>query len=305
MSAPGRPVRLAPRRLVKSRPGRWLVGTSAGRWALTQRRHAAARAEARREPARFTDLHTCCLFLGHVKSGGSLLGAMIDAHPAAAIADEIDVAAQVAAGLTRDEVFHLLVRGARREAGNGRVTARRLEPYSLAVEGQWQGRHARLQVVGDSRGGPTTRVLGDDPQALTGLRAALAPVRVAFVHVVRNPHEPISAMVRRSGRPLAAAVADHRAQCHRLLDLRGRIPPGDLHTVRYERLVADPRRELSGVFAFLGLPLHPDVLTACAALLRPEPVRDRDRIEWPAEAREAVAATIADVDFLAGYGFER
>jgi len=296
---------LGPRRVLKSRPGRWLVATPPGRWALTRRRHVAARAEARVDPDRFTSLETCCLFLGHTKSGGSLLGAMIDAHPAAAVADEIDVVAQLGAGLTASEVFHLLVRGARREAATGRVTARRLEPYSLAVDGQWQGRHGRLRVVGDSRGGPTTRALGDDPARLDDVRAALAPVRVAFVQMVRNPYEPISAMVRRSGRSLTDAVADHRAQCRRLVDLHRRIPYDDLHLVRYERLVADPEGELAAVFAFLGLPADPPVVAACAATVRPAPVRDRDRIAWTSAARDAVADTIAANDFLAGYGFDR
>jgi hypothetical protein len=277
----------------------------AGRWVIGQERQLLTRWEIRRHPGRFDEVGTCCLFLGHVKSGGSLLGAMLDAHPATALADEMDVVAQVAAGLDRDQIFTLLLRGARREASHGRVTARRLDPYSLEVPGQWQGGYDRLQVVGDSRAGPTTRALGDDPARLTALRTVMGRTRVAFVHVVRNPYEPIGAMVRRSGRPLDDAIADHAAQCRRLVDLRDRLPPDDLITVRYEELVREPRRTLRQLLGFLDLEPSDGYLAACAGLVCSEPVRERDRVGWTSAQQQQVADTILRYPFLAGYGFER
>jgi hypothetical protein len=276
-----------------------------GRWALARRRHLLTRRELRRDPQRFQEVGTCCLFIGHVKSGGSLLGAMLDAHPATAVADEVDVAAQVAAGLDREQIFTLLVRGARREASGGRVTARRLDAYSLAIPGQWQGRHDRLELVGDSRAGPTTRALGESPEQLARLWEVMGDTRVAFVHVVRNPYEPISAMVRRSGRPLSDAIADHRAQCRRLVVLRRHLASGDLHTVRYEDLVADPERQVRDLSRFLDLEASPSFVTACIGLLHEQPVRERDRIAWRPDDIAAVAETIARYDFLAGYRYDR
>jgi hypothetical protein len=284
------------RRWRRSRAGRWVVG---------QRRQVLTRREIRRHPGRFDEVETCCLFLGHVKSGGSLLGAMLDAHPATALADEMDVVAQAAAGLDRDQIFTLLLRGARREASNGRVTARRLDPYSLEVPGQWQGRYDRLQVVGDSRAGPTTRTLGDDPARLTTLRTVMGGTRLAFVHVIRNPYEPICAMVRRSGRSLDDAIADHDAQCRRLVELRDRIPPDDLITLRYEEVVRDPRRSLRELLDFLGLEPVGGYLEACAALVSPQPLRERDRVSWTSAQQQRVEESIARYPFLAGYGFER
>jgi hypothetical protein len=278
--------------------------SATGRRLLARRRHRLTRREVRRHPDRFAQVTTCCLFIGHVKSGGSLVGAMLDAHPRAVLADEVDVVAQVEAGLDREQIFTLLLRGARREARDGRVTARRLEPYSLAVPGRWQGRYEQLEVIGDTRAGPTTRRLGDDPERLDRLRAVVGDRRLAFVHVVRNPYEPIGAMVRRSGRTISDAIDDHRGQCRRLDELRARVPAGDLLTLRYEDLVADPRRHLAGLLAFLGLEGDDGHLDACAALLRPEAVRERDRIDWTRAQRDEVGATIAAHDFLAGYGYD-
>jgi hypothetical protein len=279
--------------------------TAAGQRLLAHHRRRSTRREVRRHPERFAQVTTCCLFIGHVKSGGSLIGAMLDAHPRAVLADEVDVVAQVEAGLDREQIFTLLLRGARREARGGRVTARRLEPYSLAVPGQWQGRHERLEVIGDTRAGPTTRRLGDDLGRLERLRTVVGDTRSTFVHVVRNPYEPISAMVRRSGRSVDDAVADHREQCRRLDELRVRIPGQDLFTSRYEDLVADPRGHLRALLAFLGLVADDGYLDACAALVRPAAVRERDRIDWTEAQRDEVAATIAAHGFLDGYGYDR
>jgi hypothetical protein len=259
----------------------------------------------RRQPHRFDGVQTCCLFLGHVKSGGSLIGSMLDAHPDTVLADEMDVVAQVDAGLDREQIFTLLLRGARRQAREGRVTARRLTPYSLAVPGQWQGEYERLRVVGDSRAGPTTRALGDELPRLAQLQAVMGETRLAFVHVVRNPYESISAMVRRSGRTVENAIADHRDQCRRLVALRDRIPAQNLLMVRYEAFVADPRGHLHELLAFLGLEPSESYLEACTSLVRAEPVRERDRVRWSAHELAEVRGVIEQFDFLTGYEFQR
>jgi hypothetical protein len=276
-----------------------------GKRVLHRRRELLTRREVRRQPHRFDGVQTCCLFLGHVKSGGSLIGSMLDAHPDTVLADEMDVVAQVDAGLDREQIFTLLLRGARRQARSGRVTARRLTPYSLAVPGQWQGEYERLRVVGDSRAGPTTRALGDELLRLAQLQAVMGETRLAFVHVVRNPYESIGAMVRRSGRTVENAIADHREQCRRLMTLRDRIPAQDLLMVRYEAFVADPRRHLYELLAFLDLEPSESYLEACAGLVRAEPVRERDRVRWSARDLAEVGGVIEQFDFLTGYGFQR
>ena len=110
-----------------------------------------------RHPDLFSGVETFCAFIGHVKSGGTLLGALLDAHPRALVADEADAFRYFAAGFGRRPTLPPAPKGSRREALKGRVTARRLGAYDFAVPGQWQGRATRAQVIGDSRASPTTR----------------------------------------------------------------------------------------------------------------------------------------------------
>lgn len=288
------------RRMARSAVGSRLLDSRPYRAADTARRFVATSLQRARDPDRFAGVETLCLFLGHVKSGGTLLGALLDAHPNALVADEIDVLRYVGAGFRRDQIFHLLAKGSGREAQKGRVTARRLEPYSLAVRGQWQGRSDDVRVIGESRAGPTTRRLGRDPDLLPRLHARMNWVTPRFIHVVRHPLDPIAAMVVRGRRSFPDAISDYERQCRTLLELRRRIDAQSLLTVRYEDLVLEPVEGLRTACGFLGLQTDPGYLAACAAIVR-DTRPERRLVEWSAEHTATVRDLIARTPFLDGY----
>jgi hypothetical protein len=266
----------------------------------TARRYVATACAAPRHRREFAGVRTFVLFIGHVKSGGTMLGAFLDAHRNAVIADEADVLRYVAAGFGDQQLYGLLAKGARREAMKGRVTARRLDPYSFAVPDQWQGRYEHIRVIGDSRAGPTTRRLGAEPELIGRLDRTLGAVDLRFVHVVRNPFDPISAMVRRGRRSHEDAIADYAAQCARVDQLSRRESPRILR-VRYESFIADPVAGLRDLCAFVGLTPEDPYLDACAAVVDRDRPRERDTIPWSPAQIAAVERIIDDVPFLQGY----
>lgn len=281
--------------------GRFMSGEAFKSMELRRRRFVA-RLELARSADLFSELETVCLFVGHTKSGGSLVGAMLDAHPDAVLGDEVDVLAHLDAGFSRRELFGVLVRNARREALKGRVTARRLGGYSLDLPGQWQGTHRRIVVLGESRAGPTTRRL--DGANLERLRQLAAPARLRFIHVARNPLDPIAAMVLRSGRSLDSAVADYAAQAERVDALLGVLSPSEVRTIHYEQLIRDPRRVLSVLVAYLGLTAHPGHIDACVALVDADRPPERLKVEWPLHQLEAIRRIVEAYPFLAPYATE-
>lgn len=265
---------------------------------LARRKAWAARAARREQP--FGEVRTFVCFVGHNKSGTSMLGALLDAHPRMVVSDEVDALGYVDLGFRRDELFHLLLRGSRTEARKGRVTARRLEPYSYLVPGWYQGTADSPVVVGDSTSGTSTRRIGADPALLDRLRT-LVGVDVRLIQVVRNPFDPIAVMMVRGGRTFDDAVDRYFRACSTLRDLRGRAGPGELLAVRYEDFCADSAGHLARVCEFLGVPADARYLAACSSIIRTEPARDRDRVEWSADAIRTVERRIADFDFLEGY----
>jgi hypothetical protein len=291
------------RRFAKRGPGARLFQSRAYRRLAQSRRFIHTRLASRREPDLFRDVRTFCMFIGQAKSGGTMIGSMLDAHPNAVVADEVDLVRFVEEGFRRDQIFHLMLKGSRREAMKGRVTARRLGGYSFSVPGQWQGRFAELIVVGESRAGPSTRRLAAAPDLLDQVSRVMGEVDLRFIQIVRNPFDPISAMMLRSGRTFTNAIDDYFLQCTRLEDLRSRIACSDLLVVRYEEMVRSPQDQLVRICRYLGLEAEPAYLAACAAILDETPRVHRFDVDWDSDRIADVQRRIADFAFLDGYRY--
>lgn len=293
------------RRMTGGTAGRAMLRSRLYRDALLRKSYLTSAVMARRDPDAFREVGAFCLFIGHNKSGTSLLGSLLDAHPDAVVADDMDALRFVAAGFSRDQICHLLAAGARRDFQKGRVTARRVGAYSFLVHGGRQGSYRRASVVGDSTSGSTTRRLGEDPALLGRLRVMAGAAAVRFIFVVRNPFDPISYIMVRGRRSFENAIDHYFTNCATALELRRRIGPDDVLTVHYEPFVSDCEARLRRVCDFLGLDPEPGYLTACAAIVRPTPQRERDRVAWDARRRAEVMERMRPFDFLDGYTFDK
>jgi hypothetical protein len=250
------------------------------------------------------ELGAFCLFIGYPRSGHSLLGSLLDAHPDAAIAHEVNALRLVGDGVEGPELLRTLVAGASADAD--RAGGRRATGYSYAVPGQWQGHVRRLRVVGAKAGEKATARIGRDPKSLDRLRRLVhAPVRL--LHVTRNPFDMIArmALVTKGDTPerTIAGAIDFTA---RLARINARIiteRAGAVLTVRHEALVADPLAALSRISGFLGLEPDEAWLAACASVVFPQPQRTRERVEWTTQEREAVERLIAQHAFFDGYSW--
>lgn len=292
------------RRVAKSGPGRRVLDSTAWSSVDLQRNRFLMTRAHRRNPHLFDEVRTFCLFVGHNKSGTSMLGALLDAHPRVILSDEVHALRYVAAGFDRHQLFHRLYKGSRSEARKGRVTARRLDPYSYEVHGQWQGRVDAPLTVGDGKAGTTTRLLGENPGLLDDTRALLAGVDLKLIQVIRNPFDPISVMMVRGGRTFRNAIDHYFTACSTLASIRDSQAPGSLLSVRYEDFVADPAGGLAALCEHLAVPVDGEHIARCAAIIRPEPDRSRTMVAWDQRWISEVEDRMTDVDFLSGYSYD-
>jgi hypothetical protein len=251
----------------------------------------------------YRDLHAFCLFIGYPKSGHSLVGALLDAHPEVVIARAMNPLALVAVdGVPRDEVFGRLIESSREEAARGR----KQNKYRYGVEGQWQGRTLTLRVLGDKFSDRTTKRIGKNPEALPVFaREVGLPLRL--IHVVRNPFDMV-ARIAKSKLEGSAEERRERATAYigRLAELNDEVITAGEHrvlTVQHEALVEKPQRELARMCKFLGVEAGPDYLDACAAIVFRSPQRTRDLVEWSPEQIAAVDRVIGRHTFFDGYTF--
>jgi hypothetical protein len=244
------------------------------------------------------------MFIGHAKSGSTMISSLLDAHTDAIFADEADVLKYVSSGFKRDQIYHILLKASHREALKGRVTARRLTPYSFLIPGQWQGRYRTLQVIGDSKAGPTTGRLGRNPDLIRRLYEVMDGVDVRLIHVIRNPYDPISLMMIRGKRTFENAIGHYFAYCQTLANLRSQFDNSSLLTIKYEDFVYQPEMNLLNICKFLGLEATAEYLTACIDILHASPDQSRHLVTWSPEWIQDVNNKIEQFDFLEGYSYE-
>ena len=144
------------------------------------------------------------MFVGQPRTGHSLVGALLDAHPNALVAHELDALKYVAAGYDRRRLFALLV--AQERAGRRR--ARLVDGLHLRrCPGSGRAATQRLEVIGDKKGGRSTHAARRRHRAARPAAATTVGVDVHVVHVVRNPYDVIATMHRRApNRPLPDVV---------------------------------------------------------------------------------------------------
>ncbi|MDP9479667.1 MAG: sulfotransferase [Actinomycetota bacterium] len=264
--------------------------------------------EGRKNRGLFADVEVYCMFVGYPKSGHSLFGSLLDAHPEAIIAHEQDALRYLRVGFGRTQLFHLLLENSRRYAEAGRDW----NVYSYRVPGQWQGRFRKLRVIGDKKGALSTIRLDKDPGLQHKLRKTVG-VSVKYVHVVRNPYDNISTMFRDGvfdwksggrGRDLKRNIEDYFSLCEAMRRFKERTDPSDVFEVRHEEIVADPERELRRLCAFLNLEAPEDYLRDCSGMVFRSPSRSRNKVEWSPEDVEDTRRRSEKFDFLRGYSYE-
>lgn len=253
---------------------------------------------ARRLRTTFDRVERFCLFVGYPRSGHSMVGAMLNAHPDAVIAHELDVSPLVLDGCSRDRLYARIVARAQWFHLRGDRSN-----YDYRVPGQWQGRFRKLRVIGDKRGGAVTRCLEAHPDLLDRVRA-LTGVPLRLIHVVRNPFDNVAAIAQWHGMSLDEAQGFYFAHCDTTARLGAWCGADELLTLRHEDLLRAPEPTLRALCAFVGLAADDEWLASCRAVLFPAPTGTRRKVAWPDGLVETVARRARGYAHLDGYAFD-
>ena len=262
--------------------------------------------QARKNTELFKDVHTYCLFVGHARSGSSLVGGLLDAHPSVIIADEVDVFQYVTAGFDRGQIFNILLERSQRQARKGKVKAGRdAKQYSYQVPGQWNGDFDKLTVIGNRKAGISSQRIGQDPKLVNRLLKVLKPgIRMKTILTVRNPYDTISTMNIRTGKALEPRIKQYFANCDAIVQLQQSLPPEDFLVLRHEDLLKQPEKHLLQICGCLNITAYPEYLRACSSVLFRSPAESRTKVDWPVDLVQAVKDRIAQYEFLHGYSFD-
>jgi hypothetical protein len=251
------------------------------------------------EEETFKDVETFCMFIGYPRSGHSVVGSLIDAHPDAVLSSELDALKYVREGCSRKEIFPMILRRSERFV----VKRRRTPDAEYFVPNQWQGRFRTLRVIGDKKGAGSAIKFNKDPELLDRFQRVIGG-SIKFIHVVRNPYDTISTMSIRNGKGLEFSSKRFFMLCRAVEKVKERVDPSTVLDVRHESLIADPEGVVKELCRFLGLEPFDDYVKDCAGIIYQSPNRSRSKVEWSAGFIASVKERMAGFPHLAGYSFE-
>ena len=153
------------------------------------------------------NIKTFLFFVGHPRSGHSIVGTLLDAHPHIVMSHELKFFSWWSKLQSKD-----LKRKERKARLFNRIYKQNYEyskpdgkiynsqkGYSLAVESSWQGKYDRyISVIGDKGGGYMTNLYLDNETAMKKFYANLLrdiKIPLKSIYVIRNPYDIITSQL--------------------------------------------------------------------------------------------------------------
>lgn len=270
------------------------------------------------------------LFFGYARSGHSMIGSILDAHPEAAVANEFDAIKAYQSGDSRERLLTNLVGVSTAYKLVGRCQA----GYHYDIPGTVAHPFApgKLRVIGDKDGGCNARKQLNISE-LIKFRDYIGR-DVSLLHVVRNPFDIVATSFAGNTPALAHRYhKQHKVSEHEYLaenptkvdgqknllrslenfeDLvikemtynmkvrdwiaRGELPGYRCLDVQLTDFLHDPKAQLERICSFLGLACEEaDFLSRAASIVRSEEHASRDELIWPVEAYDRVKAAVDKV----------
>lgn len=269
-------------------------------------------------------------FVGYSRSGHSIIGSMMDAHPDMVIAHEFMLFKKWLSQpmlKSKENLFNALYRDSLLDATEGMRTENKdSKGYTLQMEQSWQGRFRTLRVIGDKSGGMVAKLYTKDPEEVRRTYLEIAdtvgiPIRV--LHVVRNPYDIIATQLLFNGSSVMGqkvkATVDHpynntaglmlkaHALFRRASSVMAMLKEWNLDVLEVHSAdhVRDPKGTMQRICNFLEVECPDDYLQQCYDKTFKTLSRSRELVVWSEEILKMVEEGRRKFPFFLRYSFEK
>ena len=268
-------------------------------------------------------------FVGYSRSGHSIIGSMMDAHPNMVVSHEYQLLPRCVSPERRlfpknkSAIFNALYDNSYKEAMSGERSEKNTRKgYNLHVSTPWQGAFTRLRVIGDKGGMQVSKVFSSRYQtAKACLQAIMDIVKVPLIvfHVVRNPYDIIATEVLyhttrqfdmraedlTAAKPEDRDVKQYADQTFKLATAVTRVMElTRVVEIHSEDFVADPRKTVRGICGTLSLPCPEEYVEACYEKAFKNSSKSRYNMEWSPDMLQYVANNMRNYSFFSRYTFD-
>ena len=240
----------------------------------------------------FSKLEAIILFIGYSRSGHSLVGSLLDAHPEILVSHELHLMKHLLSGTSTDKLAESMVINSAIFNQNGREYT----GYDYSINGQYQGNVKTLKILGDKKGNGTIRLIRKYPETFSLLNKFNLPIK--FIHVIRNPYDNISTRAKRNNTSLHFAAKGYFAN----MEVISRIAQNTTFEIQHvflEDLIYKPEATLNYLIMSLNLEKPTEnYIKACKERLFSEPKETRFDYFWHPSLVNFVAEKIKRYEFL-------
>ncbi|MGR3319944.1 MAG: sulfotransferase [Candidatus Anammoxibacter sp.] len=252
----------------------------------------------------FKNIEAYCMFIGYPRSGHSLIGALLDAHPNMIIAHELGTLKYIHARFSKKQIFYLLLESSRKFAETGR----KRKSYSYVVPNQWHGQYKKLRIIGDKQGEGATIRLQERSWLLRRLKR-IVNGNVKLIHIIRNPYDNITTICMKANwhnlsSDLQDSIHYYFSLCETVSDIKKQIGDTNLFELRHESFVESPKNHLYDLCRFLGVDATDDYLNDCASIVYKSPHKSRYDVQWNQDLIDIVKRRVEKFPFLNGYCYD-
>ena len=241
------------------------------------------------------DFKSFCLIIGNSRSGSTILGSIVDAHPNAVVANETMASQSFWKGMSKGDIISEIVENSAANYRSGRQS----EDYQYQIGASPESKSS-VCVYGDKIWNPATLLLHGDYDLISKLESQLA-ARVVLIASIRNPFDTIATMHRRSHAPIKDRIRWFFMHCEALAAIEEKTEQSNFLMSYHEHLIDCPNEEISRICRALMLPIDDHHLDNVKRLLYRRPSKSGATLDWTLAEVDEVLERMQRFPFLAVY----
>ncbi len=260
---------------------------------------------------KFAHVKNFCLFVGYGRSGHTLIGALLDAHPNIIIGIEWDPLNRIRLGYkSKNQIYYSILKNSRcfslihKNVWSG---------YSYRVSNSMQGKYKNITVIGDKSGGLNTSHLHTDYNLLEKI-SNIIQISPKLIHTIRNPFDIITTTTIRTFErdypnktPKTSDLLifiQKFLKSARIIQKLKEDNKYEMFDLYHEEFIHSPKEILINLIEFLGEHADQQYLERCCSIVNKKPHHSRKKMKWDNNLILYVENELKKISYLQHYTFD-